>query len=166
MPGRREIHEVEAASDYVAALLTYYEAICLSIDRWISVSWSFASIFIPASMVLAGIVLSMGLKGWMAVALSVVCISITICWGLLWYRTFMFNMTHLEQLADIEKHLCGRLGIPAELCPQLTMDERLKARFGRKSRILRIRYVMRIICALLVLVWSLMLSQALLSLMA
>ena len=166
MRGRREIHEVEAVSDYVATLLTYYEAICLSMDRWISVSWSFASIFIPASMVLAGIVLSMGLRGWMAVALSAVCLLITVGWGLLWYRTYTFNVAHLDQLAAIERHLCELLGVPAELCPQLTIVKRLRSKFGWKSKVLRIKHVIAAICCALAIMWSLMLVSALLGLVA
>ena len=61
--GKRDIYEIEARSDYIATLLTYYEAIMMAVDRWINVSWTFASIFIPASMVLAGIVVSAGIEG-------------------------------------------------------------------------------------------------------
>ena len=162
--GRREIHEVEAESDYVATLLTYYEAIITAIDRWISVSWTFASIFVPANMVLAGIVVSTKIDGILALSLSLVCLVITICWGLLWYRTYMFNLVHLDQLADIEAHLCKVLGISAGLCPQITFPKRSVRKFGWRTRLIRIRYIIAIICAMLTGLWLTMFVKTLTSL--
>ena len=162
---RRDVCEAGARSDYVATLLTYYEAVVMAIDRWINVSWTFASIFIPASMVLAGIVVSVGIEGWVSPILSGVCLIITACWGLLWYRTYMFNEAHLEQLAAIEKHLIEELGVPEDLCPQLTMVRRLRTRFGRKTRLIKIRYIILSICGVLCFMWALMLGLALSSLL-
>ncbi|HDJ26359.1 MAG TPA: hypothetical protein ENF34_03495 [Candidatus Bathyarchaeota archaeon] len=164
--GKRDIYEIEARSDYIATLLTYYEAIMMAVDRWINVSWTFASIFIPASMVLAGIVVSAGIEGWVALILSGACFAITLCWFLLWYRTFMFNEIHLKQLAAIEEHLAEKLNMPEGLCPQLTMSKKLKARFGRRANLIKIRYIIPFICGVLCFMWALMLGLALLSLLA
>ena len=162
---RREIHEVEAESDYIDTLLTFYEAIMASIDRWISVSWTFASIFIPASMVLAGILVSTRLAAPAGALLAFICLLTTICWGLLWYRTYMFNEAHLEQLARIERHLNEQLGIPLDLCPQLTIKRHLRMRFGLRTRYLKIKYIVAVICIAFSALWALLLACTLLGLL-
>ena len=154
------------ASDEVSALLTFYDAIMRSIDRWINVSWTFASIFIPASMVLAGIVMSVNLESWMTLVLSSVCLMITLCWGLLWYRTYMFNIAHLDQLTAIENYLSEKLGIPSDLCPQLTIVKKLRSKFGWRSRFIKIKHTIFFICGILSLLWLLMFMRALMVLLA
>ena len=155
---RREIHEVgRTRSDYTAVLLTYYENICQFIDRWINVSCSTASIVVSANMILVGIMLKISLESYMIMALSALCISMIICWSLLWYRAFMFVQMHMDQLAAIEKHFCETLGVPDDLCPNLTNAHILRSKFGLRNRLIRIRYVVGSICSLLILMWLLVL---------